>query len=151
MAQSMTPARRSCQALCRPAHATATTSDARSSPVSLCPTPHHSAPNLCHIGPTPSAASSHETSPKYAWPSDSSPAEAHEACRCRLPERYLLVHLQALRVQHLIQASFRLRIQRLHKTKAFAGGCLVCFILSKTQCTLAHDDLEVVLLGVPVA
>src|SRR6266446_4736236 len=45
----------------------------------------------------------------------------------------VLVHLQALRVQHLIQASFRLRIQRLHKTKAFAGGCLVCFILSKAQ------------------
>src|SRR5712692_9444803 len=62
----MTPGRRSCQALCRPAHATATTSDVRSSPVFLGPTPHRSAPNLCHIAPTPLAASSHETSPKYA-------------------------------------------------------------------------------------
>ena len=63
----------------------------------------------------------------------------------------LLVHLEALRVQHLIQASFRLGIQRLHKTKAFAGGRLVCFILSKGTRTLAHNDLEVVLLREPVA
>src|SRR5438309_7243042 len=57
----------------------------------------------------------------------------------------VLIHLQTLRVQHLIQASFRLRIQRLHKTKAFAGGCLVCFLLSKTQRTLGYNDLKVVL------
>jgi len=42
-------------------------------------------------------------------------------------------------VQHLIQASFRLRIKRLHKTKAFAGGALVVFIFSKAQCTLTHN------------
>src|SRR5467141_1329673 len=63
----------------------------------------------------------------------------------------VLVHLQALRAQHLIQASFRLRIQRLHKTKAFAGGSLVVFIFSKAQRTLPHNDLEVVLLREPVA
>src|SRR5215510_2858596 len=83
----MTPGRRACQALCRPAHATATTSDVRPSPVFLCPPPHHSAPNLCRIDPTLSAASSHETSPKYAWPAGSSHAEAPEVCRCRLKER----------------------------------------------------------------
>jgi hypothetical protein len=54
-------------------------------------------------------------------------------------------------VQHLIQASFRLRIQRLHKTKAFAGGSLVVFIFSKAQRTLTHNDLEVMLLREPVA
>src|SRR5213592_3949915 len=63
----------------------------------------------------------------------------------------VLVHLQALRVQHLIQASFRLRIKRLHKTKAFAGGALVVFIFSKAQCTLTHNNLDVVLLREPVA
>src|SRR5215470_1757607 len=83
----MTPGRRSCQALCRPAHATATTSDVRSSPVLLGPPPHHSAPTLCRTDPTPSAASSHETSPKYAWPAGSSPAEAHVACRRRRQDR----------------------------------------------------------------
>src|SRR2546422_1264328 len=62
-----------------------------------------------------------------------------------------LVHLYALRVQHLIQASFRLRIKRLHKTKAFAGGSLIVVILSKAPRTLAHNDLEVVLLGEPIA
>src|SRR5262245_4587925 len=83
----MTPGRRSCQALCRPAHATATTSDVRSSPGFLYPTPHHSASTLCRIDPVPSAASSRETSPKYAWPADSSQAEAPAACRCRRKER----------------------------------------------------------------
>ena len=51
------PGRRSCPALCRPAHATATISDARSGPVSPHPTPPHTAPDLCRIGPTPSASS----------------------------------------------------------------------------------------------
>src|SRR5262249_15591354 len=54
-------------------------------------------------------------------------------------------------MQHLIQAAFRLCLQRLHKTKAFAGGCLVCFILSKGMRTLAHNDFEIVLLREPVA
>jgi hypothetical protein len=63
----------------------------------------------------------------------------------------VLVHLQALRVQHLIQASLRLRLQRLHKTKPFAGECLVCFVLSKAQHTLAHNDLAMVLLGASMA
>ena len=35
--------------------------------------------------------------------------------------------------------------------QAFAGGCLGFFILSKAQRTLAHNDLEVVLLGEPIA
>src|SRR5262244_2059960 len=48
----------------------------------------------------------------------------------------VLVHLQALRVQHLLQASFRFRIQRLHKTKAFAGGFLVVFLFSKLSVLL---------------
>src|SRR5713101_7376314 len=97
----MTPGRRSCQALCRPAHATATTSDARSSPVSLDPTPHRSAPTLYRIDPTPSAASSHETSPKYAWPAGSSPAEAHEACRCRLLNGNMGFTLAGFTPEHL--------------------------------------------------
>src|SRR5262249_42671035 len=63
----------------------------------------------------------------------------------------LLVHLQALRVQYFIQASFRLRLQRLHKTKAFAGGGLVFFLLSKGTRTLTNNDLEVVLFREPVA
>ena len=37
------------------------------------------------------------------------------------------------------------------RAKAFAGGGLVCFTLSKTQRTLAYNDLTVVLLGAPIA
>src|SRR5262247_2862032 len=42
----------SCPGLYRPDHATATISGARSGPVLPHPTPSHTAPDLCHTGPT---------------------------------------------------------------------------------------------------
>ena len=63
----------------------------------------------------------------------------------------LLVHLQALRLQHLIQTSLRLGIKRLHKPKALVRGRLLIFILCKASHTLADNDLEIMLLVKPVA
>src|SRR5215471_1628379 len=63
----------------------------------------------------------------------------------------VLGQLQAWRVPPFIQASVRLRLQRWHKTKAFAGGGLGVVILAKAPRTLAHHDLTVVLLGTPMA
>src|SRR5215510_11450393 len=67
-------------------------------------------------------------------------------------KRNLLVHLQALRVQHLMQASLRLGVViRLYKPKTFVPEDLVIFTLANPQRTLTHNDLEVVLLGAPIA
>src|SRR5712691_13277279 len=63
----------------------------------------------------------------------------------------LLVHLEVLRVQHLIQTPLGLGIQRLDKPKALERGRPVLFTLSKAQDTLADDDLEVMLLVHPIA
>src|SRR5215471_4279856 len=64
----------------------------------------------------------------------------------------LLVHLQALRVQHLMQASLRLGVViRLDKPKTFVPRGLVLFTLANAQRTLAHNDLEVALLVHPIA
>src|SRR6266446_5414329 len=66
-------------------------------------------------------------------------------------KRHLLIHLQALRVQHLIQASLRLGVViRLYKSKTFVPRGRVLFTLAKAQRTLAHNDLEVALLVHPV-
>src|SRR5438132_9656815 len=62
----------------------------------------------------------------------------------------LLVELEALGFQDLIQASFRFGVNGLHKAKPFAGGGLLVLIAGEGQCTLANDDLKVMLLGVPI-
>src|SRR5712691_7248506 len=66
-------------------------------------------------------------------------------------KRDLLVHLEVLRVQHLIQTPLGFGIQRLDKPKAFERGRPVLFTLSKAQHTLADNDLEVMLLVQPIA
>src|SRR6266567_4476081 len=63
----------------------------------------------------------------------------------------LLVHLEVLRVQHLIQTPLGLGIQRLDKPKALARGRPVLYTLSKAQHTLADNNLEVMLLVPPIA
>src|SRR5712692_2532056 len=67
-------------------------------------------------------------------------------------KRHRLVHLQALSVQHLMQASLRLGVViRLDKPKALERGRAVLFILFKAQDTLADNDFEVMLLVQPMA
>jgi hypothetical protein len=52
-------------------------------------------------------------------------------------QRDRLVHLEVLRVQHLVQTALRLGIQRLDKSKPLERGRLAFFILCITQDTLA--------------
>ena len=65
-------------------------------------------------------------------------------------KRDLLVQLHPLGLKHLIEPTFGLLIQRLHEPKALARGEIVFLITSEGQGTLPHDNLEVMLLGVPV-
>src|SRR4029450_339357 len=67
-------------------------------------------------------------------------------------KRHLLVHLHALRVQHLMQASLWLGVViRLDKPTTFVPRGLGLFTFAKAQRTLAPHDLEVALLVHPVA
>src|SRR5215475_11488277 len=64
-------------------------------------------------------------------------------------KRHLLVHLQALRVQHLMQASLRLGgVIRLDKPKTFVPEDLVLFTLANAQRTLTHNDESMEMLGI---
>src|SRR5712691_3288841 len=62
-----------------------------------------------------------------------------------------LVHLEVLRVQHLIQTPLGLGIQRLDKPKALERGRPVLCTLSKAPHTFADNNLEVMLLVPPMA
>src|SRR5262249_9865996 len=67
-------------------------------------------------------------------------------------KRDRLVHLDVLRVQHLVETALRLGVQGLHKPKALERGRFVLFFtLVKTPDTLAHNDLEFMLLVKPIA
>src|SRR5205085_694157 len=57
-------------------------------------------------------------------------------------KRELLVHLMALRLQHLEQAPFRFRIESLHKPKALAGRNIFRVLPSEGEDTLADNDFE---------
>ena len=57
-------------------------------------------------------------------------------------KRDLLVPLMPLRLEHLEQAPFRLRIQGLHESKALAGGDILFVLPSEGQDALADNDLE---------
>src|SRR4029434_763495 len=80
-------------------------------------------------------------------------------CQLELPKRViaigekgeLLVHLEVLRVQHLVQTALRLGIQGLHKPKTLERRRLVFFILVKAPDTLADNDLEFMSLVAPIA
>src|SRR5262249_8265325 len=65
-------------------------------------------------------------------------------------KRDLLVQLKALRLQDLVQAPFRFGVHGLHKAKTLARGRLLILVASKGQGALAGDDLEVMLLCLPI-
>src|SRR5262245_65983771 len=78
----------------------------------------------------------------------------------KLPQRVVairekrdrLVHLEVLRVQHLVETALRLGVQCLQKPKALERGRLVLFFtLVKTPDTLANNELEFMLLVKPIA
>src|SRR5215470_20154735 len=54
-------------------------------------------------------------------------------------------------MQHLIQTALRLRIQRLHESKALERGRPVFCALCKAPDTLADNDLKFMLLVTPLA
>src|SRR5262249_45253367 len=67
-------------------------------------------------------------------------------------KRDRLVHLEVLRVQHLVETALRLGVQGLHKPKALERGRFALFLTHvTTPDTLANYDLEFVLLVQPMA
>src|SRR5438046_1171325 len=65
-------------------------------------------------------------------------------------KRDLLVQLKPLRLQDLVQAALRFGVNGLHKAKTLAGGTLLVLLPFESQSTLTHNDLEVMLLRLPV-
>src|SRR4030095_13706966 len=63
----------------------------------------------------------------------------------------LLVHLEVLRVQHLIQTALRLCVECLHKSKALDRGRPVFFTLCKAPDALTDNDFKFMLLVDPIA
>src|SRR5262245_9278353 len=66
-------------------------------------------------------------------------------------KRDLLVHLMALRVEHLEQAAFGLLVQGLHKPKALTGREILLSRSTNGQDAFPDDNFEVTLLLVPIA
>src|SRR4029453_18816250 len=62
----------------------------------------------------------------------------------------LLVHLEVLRVQHLIQTALRLCVECLHKSKALDRGRSVFFTLFKAPDALTDNDFKFMFLVNPI-
>src|SRR5262252_10512306 len=74
---------------------------------------------------------------------------AHRVAAVR-EKRDLLIQLHPLGLEDLVQPPFRFGVERLYKAKALARGSLFFLIAFEDECTLPDNDLEVVLLRLPV-